>query len=356
MTPKWLGVIIYAEEKFLIIPCFIGVDPVSYFSLNGNYYYLMKNKQLGDCDMVKKYWKIGLLVIVLLGVFGLMVTNWSPKSKSSQKPIRVVTSLNFYGEVAKAVAGDHGQVTSFINNEAVDPHDFQPSTKEAQKVSKANVVIVNGLGYDNWLSKLTKAADTSQKVINVGTQVADKEDGDNEHVWYQPATMDKLATQLAQQFSKLDPKHKDDYYKNAKAYQAKLTKLDEVIQTAKNNVGDQKLVDVSEPVFDYALTNLGYEVNNKHFEKAVEDDNDPSPQDIQQIRDDITQHKIAFFVNNIQESDKTVKNLVKLAKENTVPVLNVTETEPNGKSYVEWMTDQYEQLIKIQGSESSSHS
>lgn len=305
--------------------------------------------------MIKKYWKIGLLVVVLLGVFGLMVTNWMP-NKTSQKPIRVVTSLNFYGEVAKAVAEDHGQVTSFIDNEAVDPHDFQPSTKEAQKVAKANVVIVNGLGYDSWLTKLTKAADSSQKVINVGTQVADKKNGDNEHVWYQPATMNKLAIQLAKQFSKLDPEHKADYYKNAKAYQAKLTKLDAVIQTAKQNVGDQKLVDVSEPVFDYALNNLGYEVNNKHFEKAVEDDNDPSPQDIQQIRDDITQHKIAFFVNNSQESDKTVKNLVKLAQENNVPVLNVTETEPNGKSYVEWMTDQYKQLIKIQGSESSSHS
>ena len=305
--------------------------------------------------MIKKYWKIGLLVVVLLGVFGLMVTNWTP-NKTSQKPIRVVTSLNFYGEVAKAVAEDHGQVTSFIDNEAVDPHDFQPSTKEAQKVAKANVVIVNGLGYDSWLTKLTKAADSSQKVINVGTQVADKKNGDNEHVWYQPATMNKLAIQLAKQFSKLDPEHKADYYKNAKAYQAKLTKLDAVIQTAKQNVGDQKLVDVSEPVFDYALNNLGYEVNNKHFEKAVEDDNDPSPQDIQQIRDDITQHKIAFFVNNSQESDKTVKNLVKLAQENNVPVLNVTETEPNGKSYVEWMTDQYKQLIKIQGSEPSSHS
>ena len=197
--------------------------------------------------MIKKYWKIGLLVVVLLGVFGLMVTNWTP-NKTSQKPIRVVTSLNFYGEVAKAVAGDHGQVTSFIDNEAVDPHDFQPSTKEAQKVAKANVVIVNGLGYDSWLTKLTKAADSSQKVINVGTQVADKKNGDNEHVWYQPATMNKLAIQLAKQFSKLDPEHKADYYKNAKAYQAKLTKLDAVIQTAKQNVGDQKLVDVSEPV------------------------------------------------------------------------------------------------------------
>ena len=301
--------------------------------------------------MKRKYWGIGAIVAVLAVIVGLMVTGWSP-SKSHQKPIRVVTSLNFYGEVAKAVAGDHGTVTSFINSSAVDPHEFQPTTKQAKHVANANVAIENGLGYDAWMSKMVKA-DSKNKItlINVGEQVAKEKDGANEHVWYRPATMSALATTLAKQFSKLDPDHKADYEKNAKAYQAKLQKLDKVIAQAKQNVGDNRLVDVSEPVFDYALENLGYKINDQHFEKAVEDDSDPSPKDIQQIQDDITNHRIAFFVNNSQESDKTVENLVKLAKENNVPVLNVTESEPDGEDYVSWMTKQYQALLKIQRGE-----
>lgn len=301
--------------------------------------------------MKRKYWGIGALVVVLAVIVGLMVTGWSP-SKSHQKPIRVVTSLNFYGEVAKAVAGDHGTVTSFINSSAVELHEFQPTTKQAKQVAIANVAIENGLGYDAWMSKMVKA-DSKNKItlINVGEQVAKEKDGANEHVWYRPATMSALATTLAKQFSKLDPDHKADYEKNAKAYQAKLQKLDKVIAQAKQNVGDNRLVDVSEPVFDYALENLGYQINDQHFEKAVEDDSDPSPKDIQQIQDDITNHRIAFFVNNSQESDKTVENLVKLAKENNVPVLNVTESEPDGEDYVSWMTKQYQALLKIQRGE-----
>lgn len=301
--------------------------------------------------MKRKYWGIGALVVVLAVIVGLMVTGWSP-SKSHQKPIRVVTSLNFYGEVAKAVAGDHGTVTSFINSSAVEPHELQPTTKQAKQVAIANVAIENGLGYDAWMSKMVKA-DSKNKItlINVGEQVAKEKDGANEHVWYRPATMSTLATTLAKQFSKLDPDHKADYEKNAKAYQAKLQKLDKVIAQAKQNVGDNRLVDVSEPVFDYALENLGYQINDQHFEKAVEDDSDPSPKDIQQIQDDITNHRIAFFVNNSQESDKTVENLVKLAKENNVPVLNVTESEPDGEDYVSWMTKQYQALLKIQRGE-----
>ncbi|MEE6677662.1 metal ABC transporter solute-binding protein, Zn/Mn family [Limosilactobacillus fermentum] len=301
--------------------------------------------------MKRKYWGIGALVAVLAVIVGLMVTGWSP-SKSHQKPIRVVTSLNFYGEVAKAVAGDHGTVTSFINSSAVKPHEFQPTTKQAKQVANANVAIENGLGYDAWMSKMVKA-DSKNKItlINVGEQVAKEKDGANEHVWYRPATMSALATTLAKQFSKLDPDHKADYEKNAKAYQAKLQKLDKVIAQAKQNVGDNRLVDVSEPVFDYALENLGYQINDQHFEKAVEDDSDPSPKDIQQIQDDITNHRIALFVNNSQESGKTVENLVKLAKENNVPVLNVTESEPDGEDYVSWMTKQYQALLKIQRGE-----
>lgn len=301
--------------------------------------------------MKRKYWGIGALVVVLAVIVGLMVTGWSP-SKSHQKPIRVVTSLNFYGEVAKAVAGDHGTVTSFINSSAVELHEFQPTTKQAKQVAIANVAIENGLGYDAWMSKMVKA-DSKNKItlINVGEQVAKEKDGANEHVWYRPATMSALATTLAKQFSKLDPDHKADYEKNAKAYQAKLQKLDKVIAQAKQNVGDNRLVDVSEPVFDYALENLGYQINDQHFEKAVEDDSDPSPKDIQQIQDDITNHRITFFVNNSQESGKTVENLVKLAKENNVPVLNVTESEPDGEDYVSWMTKQYQALLKIQRGE-----
>ena len=82
-------------------------------------------------------------------------------------------------------------------------------------------------------------------------------------------------------------------------------------------------------------------------EKAIEDGNDPSPKDIQQLQQDIQEHRIAFFVNNKQSQSKTIDNLVALAKENHVPVLNVTESQPNGKTYRQWMLGQYRQLYRI---------
>lgn len=299
--------------------------------------------------MNKKRWGlvglIGLLVIVLV----LMITGWQPNQKRQQRPIRVVTSLNFYGEVARTVAGKYGEVQSFINSGSVDTHDFQPSTKQARQLSHANVVIENGLGYDEWVNKMVHAADGHQRVINVGQDVARKKPGDNEHVWYEPTTMSRLAQQLAKQYSKIDPSHRHYYHQQAKRYQKQLAKLNATIERAKRNAqaGNREVL-VSEPVFDYALRNMGYKIQNERFAKAVEDGNDPSPQEITQIQSAIRNHEVAFVVNNKQESNSTVRNMVKLARQHDIPVLNVTETKPAHQTYVEWMQSEYDSLIQIQ--------
>ncbi|WP_283582835.1 metal ABC transporter solute-binding protein, Zn/Mn family [Limosilactobacillus difficilis] len=297
---------------------------------------------------------VASLTAALAVILVLILTGWQPRQQRS-RPIRVVTSLNFYGEAARAVAGKYGQVTSIINGTAVDPHDFQPSTSQAEQVARANVVIENGLGYDQWLSQLVAGNDEHQTVINVARQVAGKKAGSNEHVWYRPKTMPDLATILAKRYARLDPRHADYYRARAVVYRRSQEKLNKEIARAKANAAHsaQQQVDVTEPVFDYALENLGYQINDRHFAKAVEDGNDPSPADIKRLQDDLRQHKIAFLVENSQTSDRMINNLTKLARREKVPILRVSEAQPNKENYVEWMRRQYRQLIKIQTEENS---
>ena len=162
---------------------------------------------------MKKYFiGVGCLVSLLLVVLVLSCIPFKTHN-IDKKPIQVVTSLNFYGEAAKQVAGKYGKVTSIIDNASVDPHDYQPGTAQAKQVGNANVVVENGLSYDEWLNKVVKSSSHrhSQEVINVG-QLMGKHSGQNEHLWYEPATMKKLAQQLAHQYSKLDPAHRAYYH------------------------------------------------------------------------------------------------------------------------------------------------
>lgn len=301
--------------------------------------------------MKKRKFFIGVttLIAILAMILLLMVTGWQPRRQAS-RPIRVVTSLNFYGETARAVAGKYGRVTSIINGTAVDPHDYQPSSSQAEIVARANVVIVNGLGYDQWLSQLVAGNDEKQTVVNVAQQVAGKKAGANEHVWYRPSTMPQLADVLARRYAQLDPAHADYYHRRALVYRHSLASLKRQIKQARVNAqrSSQKRVDVTEPVFDYALDHMGYQINDRHFAKAIEDGNDPSPADIKNLRDDLLHHRVAFLVENVQTSDRMITNLVRLAKQEGVPVVKVSEAQPANEDYVQWMSRQYRQLIKIQ--------
>lgn len=287
--------------------------------------------------------------VALLAIFAVACgSNGAAKQPSSNgSKIQVVASLDFYGEVAKAVGGNKVSVQSIINNPAVDPHDYEPTTKVGKSVASADLVVASGIGYDGWMDKVVKSADKSKNYLRVADDLMNKKEGDNEHIWYDPRTMPKLANTLADKFAKKDPADKATFKANAKKYIASLDDLNTLINKLKSKVNGQ-LVDVSEPVFGYALDYLGYKVNDDHFSKSTEDGTDYSAKDIHGIETDIKEKKIAFFVNNIQASSKTVNQLVKLAEQNNVPVLKVTETLPKGKNYRTWMTSQYQQLEKIQ--------
>ena len=287
--------------------------------------------------------------VALLAIFAVACgSNGAAKQSSSNgSKIQVVASLDFYGEVAKAVGGNKVSVLSIINNPAVDPHDYEPTTKVGKSVASADLVVASGIGYDGWMDKVVKSADKSKNYLRVADDLMNKKEGDNEHIWYDPRTMPKLANTLADKFAKKDPADKATFKANAKKYIASLDDLNTLINKLKSKVNGQ-LVDVSEPVFGYALDYLGYKVNDDHFSKSTEDGTDYSAKDIHGIETDIKEKKIAFFVNNIQASSKTVNQLVKLAEQNNVPVLKVTETLPKGKNYRTWMTSQYQQLEKIQ--------
>lgn len=291
------------------------------------------------------------LVFLGLLVFSLVILSPSQANAADNHKIKIVTSTDFYGEVAKAVAGNHGDVTSIINNPSVDPHDYEPTTKVASKVSKADIIVENGLNYDPWMSKLAKNAHNAQ-LINIGGTIMHKNVGDNPHIWYEPTTMTKYANYLADQLGKVQPQNKQAFKENATKYIASLKPVNDEIRNVKKQTTKSQTVYVSEPVFDYAVESLGYKVGNHSFEEAVEKGTDPSPTSIKQMQNGIKNHKIAFFVDNKQVSSKTVKNFVKLAKQNNVPVLKVTETLPAHMNYRQWMLSQYRQLNKILKSES----
>lgn len=286
-----------------------------------------------------------LFIMGLMGMIMLLASACSNKDQAKTKSdkVSIVTTTNVYADIAKNVAGKYGSVQAIIKNSATDPHDFEPTTADAKKLTNANIIVANGLGYDSWMNKL--ASSVSKKPVLVGEDVMGLKKVDNPHIWYDLDMPTKYVNYLVKRLSKLDKKHAAYFKENGDKYLAKIAKVKQIAKSAdkKNN----KPVFVSEPVFDYGLEEAGYKIGDKEFEEAIENGTDPSPKTINKMTNEIKDKKIAFFVNNTQASSSTVKTFVKLAKENGVPVLNVRETIPNHITYLDWMRENYQNLANI---------
>lgn len=282
-------------------------------------------------------------ILSLIGAVMLLVSACSNKQKStSSDKVSIVASTNVYANIAKNVVGKYGDVQAVIQNSATDPHDFEPTTADAKNLTKANIIVANGLGYDSWMNKL--ASSVNKKTVLVGEDLMHLKKGDNPHIWYNLSMPTKYVNYLVKRLSKLQPKHAAYFKANGQKY---LAKIDQIRKLAKKGNKTDKPVFVSEPVFDYALEEAGYKVGDKDFEKAVQNGTDPSPKTINKMTKEIEDKKIAFFVNNTQASSSTVKTFVKLAKKNGVPVLSVRETIPNHTTYLDWMKENYQNLANI---------
>lgn len=277
---------------------------------------------------------LALLAVVLSGC---------NNNKKESSGIKIVTTTNVYSDIAKNIVGKYGTATAIIQKSSVDPHDFEPTTADAKNLSSANIVVSNGLGYDEWMNKLASSVD--KKPLLVGEDLMGLKKGDNPHIWHNLSMPTKYVNYLVKRLSKLDKKHAKYFKKNGQEYLAKINKIKKLAQSIDGK--NKKPVFVSEPVFDYALQEAGYKIGDKDFEEAVENETDPSPKMVNKMINEIKEKKIAFFVNNTQASSSTVNTFVKLAKKNNIPVLNVRETIPDQITYLKWMQDNYQKLAQI---------
>lgn len=92
--------------------------------------------------------RISFIVAIILGVMAQNV---------SAKTLNVVASFSILGDMVQQVGGDHVKVTTFVGPNG-DPHTFEPSARDSAVISKADVVVVNGLGLEGWLDRLVKAS------------------------------------------------------------------------------------------------------------------------------------------------------------------------------------------------------
>ncbi len=260
-------------------------------------------------------------------------------------PVKVVAAENFYGDMASQIGGANVAVTSILSDPDTDPHLFEASPGTAKAMSDAKVVIVNGVDYDPWMEKLLSAHKAPERKEIIVAKLVGHKAGDNPHLWYDPAYMKAAAKALVADLIAVDPAHKADYEQGHAKFLDSLKPLDDKIAAMRKSYAGQP-VTASEPVFGYQAGLIGLKVHNEKYALAVMNNAEPTPSEVAAFENDLKGKKVKAMLYNAQASEPAVGKLVQLAKDNNIPVVGVSETEPPNSTYQDWMMGQLNALDK----------
>lgn len=257
-------------------------------------------------------------------------------SSNSSGTLNVVASINQWGSVASEIGGSRVKVTSIINSTAVEAHDYEPTSADIAAIAKADVIIVNGAGYDSWATKA--ASSTKAQVVNAA-ESGGKHDGDNPHVWFSAAVRTAAAKAIATAYQHSDAAHAEEYTKQLKAWQDKEKTLESAIAEAKQRLDGKKYA-ATESVAVYLADDLGLtDATPAGYAQAVANESEPASGDVTAFSKLLQAGSVALLVINTQESNATTKQLTTAAGQGGVRVVELTEQMPKQYSTLtDWMT------------------
>jgi zinc/manganese transport system substrate-binding protein len=314
-----------------------------------------------------------IVAVVALALAGCgSGTETETPSAAPDTALPVVASTNVYGSIVDAVGGDRVAVKSLIDDPNADPHSFESTPADAAAVAGARIVVANGGGYDDFLTRLVESTGGQPTVINVAEvsgltpeeepapagavephaegEPAHGEEGHahgevNEHFWYSLPAMQAFATRLATDLGAADPAGAAEYTANAEAFNARVGELiarAEAIGAAHPGAR----IAVTEPLPDHLLETAGLtDATPPEFTEAIEEDTDPPAAVLQETLALFAGDPVGALVINSQTETPSTDQVQQAAQTAGVPVVEMTETLPEGTTdYAGWMGAQIDAL------------
>jgi len=276
--------------------------------------------------------------------------------------LQVVASTDVYGDIAAEVGGDLVEVTSIITSPAQDPHSYEASPRDQLALAEADLVIENGGGYDPFIDTLLDGAGSDAVVLNASETSGLLEEGEedraegeedhaheegeeghehiegfNEHVWYSFEAMDAVAEEMAHELGELDAANADAYEENYETLSAELAALEERGHGLEPMTAGRSAA-ITEPVPGYLLAEVGLgNATPEEFSEAIEEGTDVAPAVLQETLAIFDSGDVALLAYNEQTASPETEQVREAAEAAGVPVVDLTETLPEGETYLGWM-------------------
>jgi zinc/manganese transport system substrate-binding protein len=238
--------------------------------------------------------------------FIVVVGSLAARSALAQQSIHVVASFSILGDLVKNVGGERVAVETLVGPNA-DVHVYSPTPGDVKSIAAATAVVINGLGLEGWMTRLTAASGSRAAVVIASQGVKPLEIAGGRHAgqtdphaWQSVANAKIYVANIRDGLSVADIANKDFYQSKAKSYLAKLDQLDNDVREAIGKIPpDRRKVITTHHAFGYFAEAYGVEFISP---VGVATDAEPSAKDLANIVTQIRTQKIsAVFMENISD-------------------------------------------------------
>ncbi len=213
--------------------------------------------------------------------------------------LKVVASFSILGDMVEQVTGDLASVTTIVGPDA-DAHVYTPNASDARAVSDADVIFVNGLGFETWSKTLIDNSGTKARVYVATDGISPlKVDGEiDPHAWNALTNGVTYVRNIAKAMGEADAANAKTYQENAETYIAKLEALH---KRTISNLGtlpkDSRTVVTAHDAFGYLANAYGLRFLAP---VGIDTESEPSAKQLAKLIDQLKNEKVAgLFVENI---------------------------------------------------------
>lgn len=279
--------------------------------------------------------------IVFMGCGGSQ--NSQVTNENSSEKVKVMVSVYPLKEFADNIAGDKAEITTMVPDN-MEPHDYEPKTKDFESLTKSDAFIYNGLGLESWVNEVNDVIKDKDILIvdsSEGVNIRKEDDSVDPHSWLSLKEAQKQAENIKDTLVKLDDKNKDYYEQNYEEFSGELESLYDEFKEKFDSIENKNFV-TGHAAFGYLCRDFGLQ------QKSVENlfaEGEPTPKQLEELVTFCKENNIKTVFSESLASPKVSETLANEVGAQVVPILTLESNEDN-KSYVEAMRYNLEEIYK----------
>lgn len=251
-------------------------------------------------------------IFATLTLSALFLTGCGSAPQSSDGALRVLASTSFLADIAQNVAGDRVQVDALLPI-GMDPHAYQAAPADVAKIAESNLLILNGVEYEQFIEPLLENAGGERLIITASdgltpNQMEDEENAGqmtgDPHMWLDPNLVVTYVENIRDGLIEVDAEGAETYKANADAYIAQLKELDTWIVEQVNIIpAERRLLVTNHDVFGYFAERYGFEIVDTII-ASLSSVAEASAQDLAAVIDEIKASGApAIFLGEVENAD-----------------------------------------------------